>query len=452
MRTRLGTLALRSVVLASAVSMAAVVPASAATGSLTWAPTTRILASIKKAYDPVTGALPSGGLVVARTTGQVNKAYATTYSSATSSWSAPVLISGTDDTTIVSLDTNATGKAIAVWAVTSKNLKTHSIRAAMLTGGAWSAPTTIGTGSNGAIPVATMDDAGNTIVVWGNQTTNYPKIAKSNIMAVRYDAASGVWATPVTIAVGDASAPVQVVGNGSGAVVAIWGTVAPKKNFGSTSFQFSRFAAGSWSTAAPVLATGTGVSPSPAMDEAGAVVLAFQGLAGKSSLVQATSLPAGSSSWNSPVTIATVKNLLDPPSLAINGAGDAVVTFGGLVKDINKASVARYTKASGTWSAAVSLDTGNKGATEALPVITSDGSAYALLGRGPQSIDGAGTDCAKATMLAFGSAPGSATWAATAAPAGAKGSCFASVSALPTNSVLAAWGQGVSSISAALGN
>jgi len=174
------------------------------------------------------------------------------YDGATATWSAPVTLSDvalSGNVQAPKVAVAANGDAVVVWTQsngTGDNIWSNHYDATTAT---WSGAATIENNPLGIVlnPAVSVDGSGNALVVWQQWDT-----FRYNMFANNYDAASGLWGTPVGIEtdnVGNAQFPALAL-DGLGNGVAVW------EQFDGTVFNIwhNRYdgVTGTWGTAALV--------------------------------------------------------------------------------------------------------------------------------------------------------------------------------------------------------
>jgi hypothetical protein len=201
----------------------------------TWGTPTQI--GIEQAFMPMLAANASGNAVLVWMEIALGNCggtivtpglYASRYSAASNTWTAPVRIAtNPSDRAVVVID--AAGRATAVWVQGPATL-IPTISWSRFDGTSWSAPTALTDGTRVVgEPVIVQDGSGNILALW-SQDTNPPNSglpALTNIWFARFTAASGTWSAPVKIgssdlAGSDAAFHPRIAVNASGNAVAVW--------------------------------------------------------------------------------------------------------------------------------------------------------------------------------------------------------------------------------------
>jgi hypothetical protein len=173
--------------------------------------------------------------------------------------------------------------------------------------------------------------------------------------------AASVWSAPISLpaAVGSAS----FAENASGAQIAVTGT-GPQVSSSTTGQTWS----------APVTIAAGGTDAAVALAANGRAVVVWHGGTAAAPLLQASTQATPGGTWSAPVTIAAINVGAQPPIIAIDGSGNAVVAWSGatatnVLGPISTASL----PAGGTWTAVKTLDA--TGSSTIRLVVNATGSA-----------------------------------------------------------------------------
>jgi hypothetical protein len=303
-------------------------------------------------------------------------------------WSAPAAIATGGTDAAVALAAN--GRAVVVWhgGTAAAPLLQASTQAAP--GATWSAPVTIGALNVGAqAPVIGVDGSGNTIVAWAGSTA-------LNVLGPVFTAslpAGGTWTAVRTL---DASAGsvVRMAVDSTGSAIVTWGepdeivadsgtilggfgapvnigmaleyehiprtsqvainsagqavlAYTPQSTIGMVA---TRSASGTWTAAAPLACSG---AANPVIDSAGnamaiCAVSAINAQGEPVTTLETTRLPAGSTTWGTPVPLATGTFVGD--YAAADAAGTIVVAWVtdiGVVNNMNAETLSVVTSPPG---------------------------------------------------------------------------------------------------------
>jgi hypothetical protein len=325
----------------------------------------------------------------------------------TGAWSAPVTLAAIGEPVgnpQVAVDSH--GDAVAVWEEQPVNPGPQYIQAAVRpAGGTWSAPVDISTGSGGRDPHIVIDSEGNAIVTW----SGYDSVQS----AVRL-ASNGTWQQPVEVAAigsgagGSPGGPALAV-DGLGNVVTAWSST-----IGSGSNHIVQAATlpagGTWQTPVEISEAGLDAgSPDVALNPAGDAVVTWSAatsavVGSKSAIVQAAIRPAGGA-WQAPVDISEAGQEVDEPPFepkaAVDPQGNTIAVWEGLDGEDRVIQSAVRPADSGDWQAPVNLSASEMRANDVQLAIDSQGNAVSVwtLGNG-SSVQAAGYD---AGPLLYGS-------------------------------------------------
>ncbi|HJU83044.1 MAG TPA: hypothetical protein VJ600_02435 [Holophagaceae bacterium] len=292
-------------------------------------------------------------------------------------WQARTLLSdgahSVDDLPKVVMD--GTGAAIAVW--TETNGTYSQMWGAHFTGGVWAASAQLASDSLGSAtpPGIAMDGSGNAVLVWAQ-----PDATALSILSERYIAGSG-WTSPLFLESGagvvdaptyGSATPVAMAADGS--AVVLW---SQDDGTGKKVIMKATYSTGlGWSAAAPLYADASQNStlPNIVMDASGNAVAAwFTG-----GQVLSTRYSATTFSWSSvtnPSSSTTANVFGTPPSLTMDGSGDAIVSWS---DGTDLTAWASSVLAGGSWRTPVRLQDPNT--ISSLP--TMDGAALFLDSQG----------------------------------------------------------------------
>jgi hypothetical protein len=388
---RRGAVALPALLIACGTSAAVALPAQAAS---TWSAPITLPAGVGSASFAENA---SGAQIAVTGTGpQVSS------STNGQTWSAPVTIAAGGTDAAVALAAN--GRAVAVWHGGTATAPVLQASTEATPGGTWSAPVTIGALNVGAqAPLIGMDGSGNAVVAWTGATS--AKTLGSIFTASL--PAGGTWTAVKTLAAGGGSV-LRLAVNSTGSAVAAWATeneiiadsgtilggfaapvnigpalgyhdiprvpFAALNNAGQAVVAYTpqsaigmaakRSASGTW--AGPV-ALPCGFAGSTAIDGAGDIAVLCEGSATNAegqpvSTLEATRLPAGGSTWGTPVLLTS--DFVSSESVVADAAGTFVAAWTDLttVNDMGVEAVDSVTSPPGS----------GFGATTTFPVTSLD--------------------------------------------------------------------------------
>lgn len=255
----------------------------------------------------------------------------------------------------VAMDGN--GNAIAVWQQNDNSSGTsppYSIWAARFTpAGDWGPPVRIeNNGNDAADPSVAMDSAGNAVVVWLQSNGSINQIWSS-----RYIAASNTWSAAASIqSVAQRSDDVVVSMNASGTAFAVWSQydgIANMRVWG------NRYVPGTgWGAAAQVQSTTQYSSAADvAVDAGGNAIATWSEDGGSNRILWANRYVAGTG-WSGAAVIKSGATYAEPPRIAMNSTGQAVVVWnqsdGNVNNTLNQVWVNRYVPSNG-WAGAAQI-------------------------------------------------------------------------------------------------
>jgi hypothetical protein len=280
-------------------------------------------------------------------------------------WSAPVTIAAGGTDAAVALAAN--GRAVVVWHGGTASAPLLQASTQATPGGTWSAPVTIAAINVGAqAPIIAIDGSGNAVVAWSGATA-------TNVLGAISTAslpAGGTW-TPVKTLDAAGSSTIRLVVNVTGSAIITWsdddniwadsGSIlggfaapvdighalahyhSPRISFvalnnagqavvaytpqGASGMAAIRSVSGTWSGA---MALPCGYAGSTAIDGAGDVVVLCEGSTtnAEGQLVttqETTRLPAGSSTWSTPVLLTS--DFVSSESVVADPAGTFIVAL-----------------------------------------------------------------------------------------------------------------------------
>ena len=197
--------------------------------------------------------------------------------------------------------------------------------------------------------------AWNAVAVWEEQPVN----PGPGFIQASFRSAGGMWSTPVDISSGNVASRPQIVMDPEGNAIVMW------LGFDSVQSAVRLASNGMWQqsvevSAIDLAAGGSPGAPALAVDGLGDVVTAWSSTIGSGSnhVVQAATLPAGGT-WQTPVDLSEAGLDAGSPDVALNPAGDAVVTWSAAASAIvgSKSAVIQATvrPTGGTWQAPVDI-------------------------------------------------------------------------------------------------
>jgi len=298
-------------------------------------------------------------------------ARAARFSASTGTWSdIPLPVTNHSATPVVAM--NAVGDAVIAWReLVGVDAGVHAVRYAQATT-MWSGDERpAGTGADPALLDAAMDDAGNIHLVWR---------ASAGIRSSRYSVANSAWGSVADLGTYSdiyVVAP-RVAMNGAGDAIVTWETGG-----GVTAVLRSR-TDNAWSAPAQI-SSGTWLDEMarPAIDAAGAAIVVWRrlGPAGPSggTGVQARRYAPGTG-WSSIVDLVTGASQPTPSvAVAVDPSGNAFVTMNRFVTAADaRLHAARFSAATGVWSAATPLSAPAQLSALSNVAVDSNGNAVAI--------------------------------------------------------------------------
>jgi hypothetical protein len=194
-------------------------------------------------------------------------------------------------------------------------------------------------------------------------------------------AAAATWLAPTSLsAAGENAATAQVAVDSHGDSVAVWDE-GPDGSMNHLVQADVRPADGSWQSTPTNLATCFffATTPQVAVDPKGDAIAAFECAAQPSGdrVIDVSTRPAGGS-WSQPVTISKTAEInVEDPHVALDAAGDAIVTWLGFGSTTLFVEAAER-PAGGTWSQPVDVSNTNENASAAPIAMDPDGGATAV--------------------------------------------------------------------------
>jgi PKD domain-containing protein len=259
-------------------------------------------------------------------------------------WSGPISISGPEyDTGFPELAANESGQAIVAWRGVDRYGDLPVTRAAFRRAdGTWEPPQNLGYGSD-VDPAVAIDARGGAVVVWrrdiGGRATVYAE----------FRPAGGEWEPAAVLSQQGVFDP-SVVMNHRGDALAYWVENDAAGNFLSMS-SVRRAGSSSWTPSSRIaLSDSVAVGAlSVALDDRGNATVVGQRGSGE---IEAVTRPADTVDWSAPVVLGDVQDgyyaFCSGPGIALDGAGDALVVWGGA-----QLHSARRQAGSATWEKAV---------------------------------------------------------------------------------------------------
>ena len=261
-------------------------------------------------------------------------------------WRAPITLSpAAYDQSDFALASNAAGQAVLAWTSVDHYGDLPVARAVLRrANGVWEAPQNLGyAGSIYTSPSAAVDAQGDALVVWTqgpDAQVNGTVTGQSSVYA-EFRPVGAAWGPAVVLSQrGIDGRHASVAMNRRGDALAVWGERDDSGQDVLVS-SFRRAGASAWTpssripitdpdVALPPYAFGDPPSFSFVLDDAGDATLVAPRANGD---VEAVSLPAGATGWEGPVVLgdagSNVAGYCVHPRIALDGAGSAVVVWGG---------------------------------------------------------------------------------------------------------------------------
>jgi PKD domain len=245
-------------------------------------------------------------------------------------WVAPTDLSGTvPDAEFVDVHADPQGDAIATW-LTSQGAENGLVAAVRPIGGPWSAPTVLADSTTASLRERTVavNSRGDAIVAW-TQVTGDPANPTTKVETA-YRPAGAVWEPPVEV--GEPTSEIDglaVVLDDSGTATLI--TLSATLTLGAVSSEdvvaWRGSLGGSWQPSATPLDHIPAAASDPQLgaDTAGDVTATWAG--GPSGDVVRSAVRPSGQGWSPTVTISGAGLTPEGPALAVDAAGDAVVAW-----------------------------------------------------------------------------------------------------------------------------
>jgi hypothetical protein len=231
-------------------------------------------------------------------------------------WSAPQYLSvGGQDTAFPEVALDAAGNAVAVWELyeTPSAIVQAASRPA---GGPWGSPQDLtASGQSPDVPELALDRAGNAVAVWQSA---------DGIIRAAARPAGGGWNLPQEISLPGNAADAKVAIDPGGNAIAVW------ERFDGSNYvvQAGRRVAGIWAPPENLSATGQDAFlPDVALDPFGNAVAVWTRSNGSAAVVQAALRPVGGG-WAPPQDLSAAGGDANSPTVAYDGAGNAVAAWG----------------------------------------------------------------------------------------------------------------------------
>jgi hypothetical protein len=209
-----------------------------------------------------------------------------------------------------------------------------------------------------------VNPSGYAVVVWTEP---------SGLKAATRQFGSSSWSPPLTIpTMTNIISTPQVAVDLAGNAIAVW---QDNTSIFSSTLTFGNSNWSPFILVSPATETST-IQPRVGVDASGNAVAIWENLSNSTSIIEAATLPFGSSSWSS---IATLSNLdvIEPPALAVNAAGFSVATWIANTESDFVVQAATLPSIEGTWNSAQNVSSGTDASTPTVAV-DSAGNAIAV--------------------------------------------------------------------------
>lgn len=218
-------------------------------------------------------------------------------------------------------------------------------------------------------PQVAGDGAGDAIAIWDRYES------PGQVIEVAERKAGGAWSSPEKLtqpADGEANHP-QIAVNAAGDAVAAW--QLGEVDFDRVVQVATRPAGGSWS-APQTLPTVLGIEPQVGIDAAGDAVVTWMENPGYEWVIDTATHPAGGP-WSAATALSTPGGSATEPQVAVNAAGDAVVTWQRLDSGNHPIAEAANRPAGGEWSGPQAISPAAQQASAPQVAIDAEGGAVA---------------------------------------------------------------------------
>jgi hypothetical protein len=287
-------------------------------------------------------------------------------------WSAPVPVSGSDDTDAAAphVAVNTRGDAVAVWSADNAVAVNGVVEVASRpAGGAWTDPVVV---SDGAIfdheQEVAIDAQGNATVAWAEIPG-----AVGFLVRAASRPSGGDWSEPVDLGGGTLHSSPRLTVDAQGDVTAVWlgERAASGGGFVNVVQSKSLPLGGTWSANAVELSSVDGAAQAPqlAADSTGDAVAVWVWHGSGGYVAQAARRVAGGD-WSAPVDLGTGGDA-DAPQVAVDPQGDATAIW---ASPAASGSVVRSRSSTlgGPWGSAINLATSNDDDNVGFPWVAVD--------------------------------------------------------------------------------
>ena len=326
----------------------------------------------------------SGNIAVAwrQVDGGANIIMAALYDASENYWSPPVNIGDVNITGVAfkpDVEMDASGNVVAVWTQFQGNRFKIMSSSYDNETGAWSGAIEIDytNGSHAFLPKVVMDSSGNAMAVWYQHDGS-----RYSIFSNRYNAQASEWGGAELVEdidTGDAFHP-QVDGNGSGVVIVTWKQFDGQKD----SAWVNRYdpVAGAWGDAETIENYNIDHVNDPviAINNAGDAIVSWYMKSGEFYNVYANIYDSAAGNWGEAVLIDAHDNGdAYSPVVDIDENGNAIVVWYHDDGTVYQLFTRRYDYQKGAWAATVQLDSGENGDAENPQVVLDpDGNAVVV--------------------------------------------------------------------------
>lgn len=241
-------------------------------------------------------------------------------------------------------------------------------------GGVWTAPQEIS--AEGSIPVSpalAVDPQGDAVAAWGANVGGHVII-----QALARPAGGGWQQTPAQLSPGGEDVfGVQVAFDAQGDVTAVWNQFTGSHE---TIEAATRPNGGAWPTSSQPVTDGTADASAPvlAVGSQGTVAALWMLDNGGNEIVQGSVRPAGSATWQAPVSFTPAGVNSEPGGVAVTSGGEVIATWSGPVGSSSVVEAAAQLPSNGVWQPTVALTSSTESAGGPVVGIDAAGDATAV--------------------------------------------------------------------------
>jgi hypothetical protein len=238
------------------------------------------------------------------------------------SWTSPADLSAAGaDAESAAIATDGFGGAVAVWERPTGGLETVQW-AERSPAGSWSVPHVLSSmGEEAKQPRLAVDAAGDAAVIWDHDA------GSNDVAEVTTRLAGGEWSAPEDISDPDGESHEARIGiDGQGDALAVWTASEP----GGYVVEARETAVGGAAWGDPARISPTSLSelePSLAMDPAGEAIVTMQATEGEGESVEAVTRAAATGPWSAPTVLSAPSGRATQSAVGVDAEGDAVALW-----------------------------------------------------------------------------------------------------------------------------